>query len=490
LLSTLESFDRELQLFIRYIQPTLKSIKQRNSLFNSYKDRIKHIGHTALLFGSSKNLLFLPSSDLDIVIPSNASKSNHKKILLKLKKNFEVKHKVEFIDCSVPLLKFVDPKTGIKIDVSCNEGVAVDAVGVAKHMGEQLKGFGGLVLVLKQFLVNRGLDSNQSFGIGGYGLVLWVGSFLRIHDSIYGQIDEQGPITLKKLDLKGTSIGDDDCQMDAFEQNSQIGILFLHFLHFFGFCFDYHKVGLAPGGSKNDPNRVIISKLEIESKHCFRLAIMDPLDEFNNVTSGSRRTNEIVACFRDAYNSLLGLFDPNENVLERGFLASILNVPDINIVEKNDKNVDKKNVPDINSVDKKVSQQSHKRPFDHERGIDERAVKRSNYLRHPKQSVGKRANKETIVPNYKKSTSDDRIHFYFNDNASQDQISGTSTGQNAQYIQSNWHSNSSQEKNGSKGQSYKDQVKVIKNVIGVQPKVKKKNKLKNVGVNKQPKILA
>lgn len=385
LLSTIESFDRELLLFIKYIRPTEKSIKQRNNTFKRYNDLIISAGHTASLFGSSRNHLFLPSSDLDIVVISRGSKSSHKKTLLKLKKKFLIN--AEFIDCAVPLLKFVDQITGIKVDISCNEGGCTDAISVALHMAEQLKGFTGLVFVLKQFLVNRGLDSNQSFGIGGYGLVLWVGSFLRIHDSIYERIDSEGAIMLKKLTLKGNPKGID------LEDDVPIGIIFLHFLHFFGFCFDYHRVALAPGGSKNDSNRVIIAKSEIESKHCFRLAIMDPLDEFNNVTSGSRRTNEIVACFRDAYNSLLELFDPKQNVLERGFLASILNVPEKVSLE----------------TSSKISLPSLKRCIDNERGVDERVVKRSAYhcTRRPRQIFGKLIDGERVF-NYDINQSQNR----------------------------------------------------------------------------------
>jgi DNA polymerase sigma len=375
--------------FIKLLKPTNTEIEIRNKVFNNVKKWIESydINLEARLFGSGSHGLFIPHSDLDIVICSRNIKSSEslKKsdmllYLLKLaklgknsKSNLKLSKKFKIINAKVPLLKLLCKKTRIPIDISMNSyDASLKALTVATRMRKQLPGFDELFLLLKQFLNIRGLDSNATNGVGGYGLLLWVGAFLRIHDSIYPDPDEKDGTTRKRkidgsiypdpdekdgttrkrkidgsiypdpdkkdgttrkrkidgsvnilapLDLTRDLVVEDDVLKKA-----DIGLLFLHFLHFFGFCFDYLKVGLCPGGS-DDLNTVLISRREHIRKYNIdklMLYIVDPLDEQNIVTAQSTNIGSIVISFRHAYSVLLENLESETDDRPRGFLAEIM----------------------------------------------------------------------------------------------------------------------------------------------------------------------
>jgi DNA polymerase sigma len=335
---SLERFSFECNCLVKYLKFTAKEDEIREQVFLKVKQTIE--GYDSSLrvdmFGSCATGLYLSHSDIDCVI-SDKYASGRSQIIEKQKVNILKgvlrvfrPYSPTLIRANLPIVKMIDPLHKIQIDVSVNYvESSCAAVPIIKRMASQLPGFTGLVFILKQFLHNRGLDSNATQGIGGYGLLLWIGSFLRIHDTIYkvdnSELDNEES-TGRASNVHPLDLIDGNIDKDCVGQADDIGVLFLHFLHFFGFCFDYHKVALAPGGSKNDPERILIPKLELERKYALRLAIMDPLDANNNVTRGTTRITQIIFCFREAYQVLVaGLKNAKGKNKRKGILRLVMN---------------------------------------------------------------------------------------------------------------------------------------------------------------------
>jgi DNA polymerase sigma len=322
----------EILLFHEWIKPRNRDIQRRSSLFKRYEDAIKnHFGkHTDVkVFGSTATNLFLPNSDLDIVIVDNSDSevlqkgqmsSKLGKLMRKIwnmsSERLLVKH------AKTPVLKLTDSTTKLQVDITFNKHEkSVAAAELTKSLLLSNEHIAPLTLVLKSFLYCRDLNSNANRGIGGYGLVLWVTAFIKIHDELYPP---------------------DDVDDTA---DNRLGKLFLHFLHFFGHCFDYQQIGLAPCGVGNDSKAILFvrrsfSAMDLRSKAS--LAIMDPLDPSNNVTANSTRIDEITHHFREALDTILakkkqiGLQTTvnGVNVTYLGYLSRILTT--VAFVPKND----------------------------------------------------------------------------------------------------------------------------------------------------------
>lgn len=81
---------------------------------------------------------------------------------------------------SVPIVKLVDKKTEIKVDISFNMSNGVKSAELIKTYMEQFPVLSKLVYVLKQFLLERDLNEVFTGGISSYSLILMCISFLQV----------------------------------------------------------------------------------------------------------------------------------------------------------------------------------------------------------------------------------------------------------------------------------------------------------------------
>jgi DNA polymerase sigma len=353
-LTIYQKLHNEILLFHEWIKPKKHDMRVRSTLFKRYEDAIKgYFGANTKVqvFGSTATNLFLPNADLDIVIvdDSNAEVLQKGQMSSKLGKLMKkiwnmsserllVKH------ARTPVLKLTDSSTKIQIDVTFNKHEkSVAAAEFTNTLLNSNEHIAPLVFVLKAFLCSRDLNSNAARGIGGYGLVLWVTAFIKIHDELYPKEDADGIST------------------------DRLGKRFLHFLHFFGHCFDYQQLGLAPLGVGNDSNAILFvrrsfSAMELRSKSS--LAIMDPLDNSNNVTVNSVRIDEISHHFREALDTIVAKRKRvswqttvnGSQVTYGGYLSRILNISPFTPTQKTGKEASKKkrkagNQPKKNNTD-------------------------------------------------------------------------------------------------------------------------------------------
>lgn len=115
------------------------------------------------VFGSFRTGLYLPTSDIDLVVLGN-----WEKLPLRTLENELISHgiaeplSVRVLDkASVPIIKLTDRESQVKVDISFNMQSGVQSAELIKDYKRKYPVLSKLVLVLKQFLLQR--DLNEVF---------------------------------------------------------------------------------------------------------------------------------------------------------------------------------------------------------------------------------------------------------------------------------------------------------------------------------------
>ncbi|VCX41354.1 unnamed protein product, partial [Gulo gulo] len=165
------------------------------------------------------------------------------------------KHKVADEDsvkvldkATVPIIKLTDSFTEVKVDISFNVQNGVRAADLIKDFTKKYPVLPYLVLVLKQFLLQRDLNEVFTGGIGSYSLFLMAVSFLQLHP-----------------------------REDACIPNTNYGVLLIEFFELYGRHFNYLKTGIRikDGGSYVAKDEV--QKNMLDGYRPSMLYIEDPL---------------------------------------------------------------------------------------------------------------------------------------------------------------------------------------------------------------------
>lgn len=147
-------------------------------------------------FGSFMSGLYLPTGDMDLVLCSDAVLSGGSTLpvglgQLKQFRNYlrhsrvAVHNNFEMISkARVPLVKYVDSTTGLKVDISFENPSGVIAIQTFKAWREQYPVMPVLVTIIKQFLLMRGLNEPVNGGIGGFSVICMVVSMLQMMPQI------------------------------------------------------------------------------------------------------------------------------------------------------------------------------------------------------------------------------------------------------------------------------------------------------------------
>lgn len=181
-------------------------------------------------FGSFKSGLYLPTADMDIVVvsanflrtkyPTYTTKSflyKFKAMLLaqKLAKNDAI---TLITGARVPLVKYVDKLTGLKVDISFDSLGGVTAIDTFMQWKEIYPSMPILVTLIKHFLLMRGLNEPVNGGIGGFSVICLVVSMLQLMP----QVQSRNLIP---------------------EHN--LGEMLLEFFHLYGHQFDYETNSIS-----------------------------------------------------------------------------------------------------------------------------------------------------------------------------------------------------------------------------------------------------
>lgn len=273
----------EIKDFVAYISPSREEIEIRNKTISTIREAVKQLWPDADLhvFGSYSTDLYLPGSDIDCVVTSKLGGKESRNNLYSLASHLKKKNlatEVEVVaKARVPIIKFVEPHSGIHIDVSFERTNGIEAAKLIREWLDDTPGLRELVLIVKQFLHARRLNNVHTGGLGGFSIICLVFSFLHMHPRI---------IT-NEIDPK-----------------DNLGVLLIEFFELYGKNFGYDVVAL--GSSDGYP--VYFPKSTWSAiqpiKNPFSLAIQDPGDESNNISRGSFNIRDIKKAFAGAFDLL------------------------------------------------------------------------------------------------------------------------------------------------------------------------------------------
>lgn len=217
----INTLHKEILLFADYIAPTLEELYMRNEIIWRITKVIKEELPNAEvdIFGSYKTGLFLPTSDIDMVVFGEWKNGSYPLHILKnalIKEKISDSENIKVLDkASVPIIKILEVKTDIKVDISFNTSNGVKSAELIKKYLVEFPCLRPLVMVLKQFLIQRDFNEVWTGGIGSYSLILMTVSFLQLHPRI-----------------------------DARSMQANLGVLLIEFFEMYGRCFNYMKTAI------------------------------------------------------------------------------------------------------------------------------------------------------------------------------------------------------------------------------------------------------
>ena len=262
-------------------------------------------------FGSFAAGLYLPTADMDVVVISDSFRSSRLKVVCQTKNQM---HKLgRFLEYSklaragsvevipsakVPIIKFVDRLTGIKIDVSFENDTGIIANDTVAVWKRQFPAMPVLVTVIKQFLMMRGLNEVQFGGLGGFSVTCLVISLLQNMPRV--QTGELMP-------------------------EEHLGEMLIEFLDFYGNNLDTTRTGLVmdpPGYFEKVSDgtghyEVLLTRRQqayerrslrgpvYSASKADRLAIVDPNNPANDISGGSSEVMRIFDRFSKAHAEIL-----------------------------------------------------------------------------------------------------------------------------------------------------------------------------------------
>lgn len=273
----------EIKDFVSYISPSREEIETRNFTISKVRDAVQQLWSDADLhvFGSFATDLYLPGSDIDCVVNSRSGDKENRNALYSLAsflKRRKLATQVEVISrARVPIIKFVEPESGIHIDVSFERTNGLEAARIIRNWLDETPGLRELVLIVKQFLSARRLNNVHTGGLGGFSIICLVYSFLQLHPRILtndiNSLENLGVLLIDFFELYGKNFGYDDVAISV--QDGQVG---------------YLPKDECP--ALQNP------------RSTFSLAIQDPGDSSNNISRGSFNLRDIKKAFAGAFDLL------------------------------------------------------------------------------------------------------------------------------------------------------------------------------------------
>lgn len=188
--SPMVALHREILDFYAWVKPHDFEAAVREDLVSRLHAVLRRfkMGCQLKSFGSYAAGLYLPTGDMDLVcflpgVPTNA--------LVSKTKMFQISSFLErdglarrgslqvIAGAKVPIIKFVDDRTGLKVDLSFNNNTGVVANDTFKKWQAMYPAMPVIVAVVKQFLMIRGLNDNSVGGLGGFATICMVTSLIQ-----------------------------------------------------------------------------------------------------------------------------------------------------------------------------------------------------------------------------------------------------------------------------------------------------------------------
>ena len=295
---------QEINDFYDYIKPRPSEVRMRKDVVCRVKAVIHSLWPLAKVepFGSFVTGLYLPTSDIDLVVlgrwPVIPLFTLEEALL---KHDIAVEGTILTLDkTTVPIVKFLDKKTEVGVDIGFNHESESNAAEIIQAYIHTYPFLPKLMLVLKQFLTQRNLNEVFYGGISSYSLVLLLVSFLQLHPR-YAATDPD---------------------------TTNLGVLLMEFFELYGRHFNYMKTGIVLDGGGG-----YITKDEIQTQDF--LYIKDPSntyrdcsDPMSNAARGCFGMFQVKQAFEHAFLRLNSAILSRDNPVPRrgSLLASIVKV--------------------------------------------------------------------------------------------------------------------------------------------------------------------
>ncbi|MEQ2314170.1 Terminal nucleotidyltransferase 4A [Ameca splendens] len=269
----------EVMDFYNFMSPRPEEAAMRKEVVKRIEMIIMELWPTAdvQIFGSFSTGLYLPTSDIDLVVLGKWDRPPLQELEQALRKhNVAEPFSIKVLDkATVPIIKLTDQETEVKVDISFNMKSGVKAASFIKDYLKKYPVLPYLIFVLKQFLLQRDLNEVFTGGISSYSLILMVISFLQLHPRI-----------------------------DARDPNQNLGMLLIEFFELYGRHFNYLKTGIRINSGGAYVAKEEVMKTMTNGYTPSMLCIEDPLLPGNDVGRGSYGAMHVKQVFDYAYTVL------------------------------------------------------------------------------------------------------------------------------------------------------------------------------------------
>ncbi|XP_047334008.1 terminal nucleotidyltransferase 4B-like [Impatiens glandulifera] len=282
---------KEILDFSDFLSPTPEERELRHSAVARVFDVIRRIWPNSKgeVFGSFRTGLYLPTSDIDVVILGSEIRTHHALNDLSdalsregIAKNIKVIAKAR-----IPIIKFVETRSEIPFDISFNVENGPKAADFIKDAVARWPPLRPLCLVLKVFLQQRDLNEVYTGGIGSYALLTMLIAMLR-----------------------------NLSQYETREQN--LGILLVHFFEIYGCKLNISNVGVSCNRTGTFFNKSSIGCSSIGQT--FSLCLEDPQAPENDIGKNSFNFFQV----RSAFSMALSTITNVKTIISLGSSKSIL----------------------------------------------------------------------------------------------------------------------------------------------------------------------
>ncbi|CAL8100292.1 unnamed protein product [Calicophoron daubneyi] len=287
----------EVKDFFNYIKPTLEEQYAREMVVSKIRDVVHGLWPDCQVdvFGSFKTGLYLPTSDIDMVIFGKWEALPLHTLEQALSKS-GISSEIKVLDkATVPIVKMTDKETELRVDISFNMINSVRAAELIRVFMRTYPCLPHLVFVLKQFLLQRNLNEVWTGGLSSYALILMVVRFLQ----------QTIPPNLAP-------------------DRVNLGTLLLEFFELYGRLFNYLNTAIrVTNGGQYVRKEVVQQNME----HGLRpsiLCIEDPLCPGNDVGRRSYCALQVKQAFEYAYVVLSSAVLPQYHFIHGRTDVSIL----------------------------------------------------------------------------------------------------------------------------------------------------------------------
>ncbi|CAH8585118.1 unnamed protein product [Schistosoma turkestanicum] len=287
----------EIKDFLKYISPNPAEQFAREVVVAKVRDIVYGLWPNCQVdvFGSFKTGLYLPTSDIDMVIFGKWDALPLHTLEQALFKS-GISSEIKVLDkATVPIVKMTDKETELRVDISFNMINSVRAAELIRVFMKKYPCLPYLVFVLKQFLLLRNLNEVWTGGLSSYALILMCVSFLQ-H-------------TLRP------EISIDDVNL---------GILLVEFFELYGRHFNYRNTAIRITNGGCYVRKEVVQQNMERGLRPSLLCIEDPLCPGNDVGRRSYCALQIKQAFEYAYVVLSSAVLPQYHFLHCNTDVSIL----------------------------------------------------------------------------------------------------------------------------------------------------------------------